>query len=738
MPVGYRIPAQADALAKARGAGVKDVILDFGMDTDLKAITAAADADGMRYLISLSDLAPLAPAFIVDPAGYRLDKVDAHADLRIPMPHARSVFYLILNPNDYSITSKGWSDVVDGTARLTLALPASNAGYVALLYPRLVESHLPDYWELLDSRRDMMLAKLSKAQLGPGLRGVINPFGDADSWTASNQQVVPDTAMFRIEFEAYLQEKYKNTPALELAWKLTRRNMDSFSAAARLVPLFGDSRGVEAFLDPETSDILYASRFQNAYWDDVRTVISTAALRRTGRIAKAVRQVVDVPVIYEWKDWSAVQYRENPSGDGIGMIAKGVGIEPIENNAASTAATSLAWNSRRWLIATDLNANYESEKQLRDVITQTLSLGAKAWFVRWRDGTEAPWVAALNAEASQSPATATELPRAIFYPLNARYPANTMLLPSNVWWLPVPVAGDRLDIGPNYEGYRMKAPFGEFTALWRTDVPTKTKLRFTDPAVVSIRNYDGTPVETKLVKEGIELVIDTMPIIISGTDEMPAPIDAIDLLRADFRSLEKEAQAMHIPTASTTFAFDDAFRGMERSPGAAFAKMMDVYRELTLKIAPYSWIEGESTIETNFGEAAVDPAASNKRALSLDTPIKPFKDGYYAKYKFQSLPEIEVSEVWISAYVPEELRSFVTVSVGDVTLAPLANPQYSGGEYAWYNLGKLTLRNGQYFLTVTLAANAPKYRMRIDSILVTPIPFKPAGPRIPRYVPIIR
>ncbi len=738
MPVGYRIPAQADALAKARTAGVKDLILDFGMATDLKSIAAAAEADGIRYLVSLADPAPLAPAFVVDPAGYRIDKVDPRADIRIPMPRARSVFYLILNPNDYSITSKGWSDVVDGVARLTLSLPASDAGYVALLYPRVIESSLPDYWELLDNRRDTMLAKLSKAQLGPGLRGVLNPFGDAESWTSANRDLVPDSAMFRLEFEAYLQEKYKTTPALEVAWKLTRRNMDSFSAAARLVPLFGETRGVEAFFDPETSDILYASRFQNAYWNDVRTVISTSALRRTGRIAKAVRQVVDVPVIYEWKDWSAVQYRENPSGDGIGMIAKGVAMDPLETNAAATAATAIAWNSRRWLVATSLSGPYESEKQLRDVITQTLSLGAKAWFVRWRDGSEATWVAALNAEASQSPTTANEMPRAIFYPLNARYPANTMLLPNNVWWLPVPVAGDRLDIGPNYEGYRMKAPFGEFTALWRTDAPTKTKLRFTDPAVVSIRNYDGSPVEMKLVKEGIELVIDTLPVIISGTDEMPAPIDAIDLLRADFRSLEKEAQAKRIPTASTTFAFEDAFRGMERSPGAAFAKMIDVYRELTLKVAPYSWIEGESTIETNFGEAAVDPAASNKRALALDTPIKPTRLGYFAKYKFQSLPEIEVAEVWISASVPEELRSFVTVSVGDVTLAPLANPQYSGGDYAWYNLGKLTLRNGQYVLTVTLADNAPAYRMKIDSLLITPIPFKPAGPRIPRYVPIIR
>ena len=617
-------------------------------------------------------------------------------------------------------------------------MPASESGYVLLLYPRLVKSTLPDYWEQLDLRRDTVLAKFSTAGFGRGLRGFLNPFGDAKSWTASDYPIVPDSAMFRLEFEAYLQEKYGRVTDLELAWKLSRRNLTSFSEAARMVPLFGETRGVEAFLDPESADVIYASRHQNAYWSDIRTVISTSALRRTRRIAGAVRQIADVPVVYEWKDWSAVQYREQPSGEGIGMVAHGTAMSPLERFAAPTAATALAWNARRWLLATDLSGPFANERELRDVVTQTLGLGAKGWFVRWRNGAESQWISTLAAEAAQSPSTATENARAVFYPLNARFPANTMLLPGNVWWLPVPVAGDRLDLGPDYEGYRMKAPFGDFIALWRTVTPAKVKLRFTEPSTVSIRNYDGTPVDMKLVKEGIELTIDTLPIIITGTEEIPAPIDAIDLLRADFRAMIQEAQAKRIPIGSTQFAFDDAFRGMERSPGAAFGKMMEAYHELTLKVAPYSWIEGESSFETNFGEVVQDAAASNKRSLSLNTSMRPSSPGFFARYKFSSLPEIEVAEVWISAAVPESIRSLVRVNVGDVTLANLGDPHHSGGDYAWYNLGKITLRNGQYVLSVTVPDTAPEYRMKIDSILISPIPFKPNGPRIPRYQPIVR
>jgi hypothetical protein len=166
--------------------------------------------------------------------------------------------------------------------------------------------------------------------------------------------------------------------------------------------------------------------------------------------------------------------------------------------------------------------------------------------------------------------------------------------------------------------------------------------------------------------------------------------------------------------------------------------MMEAYNELTLKVAPYSWIEGESSFETNFGEVVQDPAASNKRSLSLSTSMRPPSGGYFARYKFVSLPEIEVADVWISAAVPESIRPLVRVNVGDVALATLGDPHYSGGDYAWYNLGKVTLRNGQYVLSVQIPDSAPRYQMKIDSILITQIPFKPNGPRIPRYEPFVR
>ena len=95
LPVGYRIPANGDTIASVKAAGVDDVILDANLSTDLKAIIGAAEAANMRYIVSMAEPAAMAPAFLVDPGGYRIEKVSARADLRIPMPDARSVFYLV-------------------------------------------------------------------------------------------------------------------------------------------------------------------------------------------------------------------------------------------------------------------------------------------------------------------------------------------------------------------------------------------------------------------------------------------------------------------------------------------------------------------------------------------------------------------------------------------------------------------------------------------------------------------
>ena len=70
-----------------------------------------------------------------------------------------------------------------------------------------------------------------------------------------------------------------------------------------------------------------------------------------------------------------------------------------------------------------------------------------------------------------------------------------------------------------------------------------------------------------------------------------------------------------------------------------------------------------------------------RELLAKADAMRPPTGGYFARYRFPSLPEIEVAEVWISAAVPESLRPLIRINVGDVTLASLGDPHYSGGSF---------------------------------------------------------
>ncbi|MBA3727502.1 MAG: hypothetical protein H0W86_13990, partial [Armatimonadetes bacterium] len=430
IPVGWRITP--DKLDQAKATGVKDVLIDLELDSDWRPAVAKAEGANMRYLLSLSTNAPGSPAFIVRPEAYRIDNVKRDSEHTIHVPNGRSVFYLLLTSPDYSIASKGWSDVIGGQAKITVSA-STGTNFVLLLYPRVTASGLTDYWEGLDQRRDAVLAKLIGAKVGGGFRGVINPLGKVDLWT-SQGGYVPDSPAFRMEFESFLRAKYKDVAGLERSWKLLRPNLKDFKGAARFVPLFGSSRGVDSFYDPQENVLAMASRHDNPYWKDIQAVIDGAAARRTGRLGRSISEIVDAPVVYEWNGWSPIYDTRQPSGNGIGMSAIGAGLEAIENYAANAASSALAWKGQRWLLVTEMSpgASPYTEESLRSVVTDTADLGAKGWFVRWSGGSEAPWMKAMATEAATSD-IATRSPIAMFYPENARFPAITMRLPGGVW-----------------------------------------------------------------------------------------------------------------------------------------------------------------------------------------------------------------------------------------------------------------------------------------------------------------
>ncbi|HWP31240.1 MAG TPA: hypothetical protein VNK96_05910 [Fimbriimonadales bacterium] len=740
LPIGWRANASEQILRAIEGTGIKDVLLEVPPESNWNEIIESCEAKSFRYLWLDNRKAPRAPAFLIRPESYRITGAGPQGDYRIPVPNGRSVFYIVVSNQGDVAETHGWADVVDGYARIRYQLKVGGGEYTVLLYPRVEQSSLTDYWEKFDQRRDAFLAKLNQTKFGAGLRGFVNPLGQVEIWNAA-EGYVPDSEIFRLQFEAYLKERYQNDIyRLIRAWKLDTAEIETFKQAARFVALFSSVRGVDKFLDPQTGSLFSCDPKTSGYWNDIKTVIDNAARNRMKRFAEAIRRIHNVPIIIEWNGWAAVYDTRDLAGDGLGMRAIGIALSPIEHYAGGACSTTLAWNHRSWLVATDLRVlengkPYPDEQSLRSVILDTAELGAKGWYVKWTGGYEADWLKNILQEISRDETFLTRLPRALFYPENARHPATTMRLPGNVWWLPTPESGNRLELGENYEGYRHVAPFATYTVIWRTDTAAKVRLVMREPSKAKFSTPDGLPIESKIVKGLPELVIGTYPVVITGTEEVPVPQDAIDGALAEFQDLTNEAKRLGVDISDLKFFFTDAHRRIQENPPAAFEQMVANLRAIALRVRPLSWIEGESAEENNFGYVMTSAACSNGKALALDSAIPPTTEGFYATYRFNVPTERDV-EIWLAARIPEDLRQFVSFEFGSENVFGIPDTAQSlyGTDFGWYRLGKITVRPGNHKIRIRLSPNAPSWKIAIDAIFLTPFSFKPSGPRMPFWL----
>lgn len=735
LPLGWRLPGSPDAIRAAKQTGVEDVLLELPSTVDWSTSVAAAEDSQLNYLITLSDDAPKAPAYVIRPEMYRIDGVSARGTYTVPLRGVSSAYYVLITSRGFHVDARGWVKIEGDTGTIEINQRVVSDSYTLLIYPRVESSELNDYWENFDKRRDDLLKRLQATRFGTGLRGIVAPLGRVEKYTAYEGGIVPDTELFRLEFQAFLESKYgRDIDALIRSWRLRSPDIDDFAQAARMIPLFSKTRGADQLWDPKNDSIVSVDIFATTYWTDLQTVIDNAAARRLARLGESIRRVADVPVVYEWSGWSSVYDTRRPAGNGIGIRAHGSGLTAIEEYASRPVSSAVAWQNPGWLIATELSGGpgdqpFEDQRSLSAVISNLANLGVKGWFVKWVGGPESAWIAGIAAAVRADTSIATSSVRAVFYPENARFPANTMRLPGGVWWLPTPAAGNRLELGPGYEAYRHDAPYGTFTAIWRTDEPKRTKLLLANTQDIVITSADGRPIDTRTHRDGIELTLDTTPILIYGTEDVPVPQDTVDAIQAEYKALTAGPNGRVMGTGDYRFLFEDAVKRLRQNPGAAYLAMLDSLRKLHRTIGTFEWIEGEAVEETTFGHVYPSPACSGERALGIDTPFHPLDDAFFAQYRVR-LDEGE-REFWIAARIPGEVLPFVEVEIGGSIRQLEGGTGGYGPGFAWYSLGRVNPQPGSYTIIVRLKKGAPQYRMSIDAILLTKRPFRPSGPRMP-------
>jgi|GEM_PF-493090 len=731
LPVGLRIDGSPAEVARAKAAGFYDVIVDLpangmGWDDTIKAL----ESSGMRYLISLSSIAPMADGVAIDPSGYRVADITKPQKLDIQLPGATSALTLVLNERDSSIASSQLLPVANGV--LSLDVKAyGELQQVLLIYPHTKSLEQPDLWDSLDAHRDRVLETLRDHPPGPGLRGIDNPLGRLASWTKTSPSFVPTSPYFRYAFAEFLREKYHSVETAMKAWAIGTSDIDSFEGLAKLAPLWsGPTRGVGELWDTDSDRIYSCDRARSLIWNDIEDSIADTAARRYPLFAKAVRSVVDVPLIQEWAGWMPLYETANPAVDGIGMRADGAVPSAYLDTSCRATSSILRWQKAGWLVATEIDpgTGNNAAGQLGNILDDLSSLGARGWFLRSPDPDLLKAMAGQTSRSSDQ-TLARNSPTPLYYPENACNPAEPQRLPGGRWWLPSPANGNRLDLGDHFFAYRYQDGMQRFTALWTDEPAKRVKLRMVEPKSASFAAIDGTLIDPKVTRNGVEVTVGPVPIVIGGTDEIPVPDPAYADTMAKMDQLSAAADSLLVDIGAEMYVFRDALSGFDRNPGGSFLVMRQQYEKVCQRLAHYTLIEAESSRENNFSEVLQSAGCSNGAMLSLRTQIASPVSGYTADYNVPVRSGTDV-EVWMAARIPPDQRKNVSLTVAGQIFTINSDPVSPYGQgFAWYLMGVTKLGGSQ--TKMHLQINSRTADMAFDEFAFVPGHFIPRGLRMP-------
>jgi hypothetical protein len=724
-PVGLRIDGSPRAIAEAADAGIRDLVVELSPGAgDWRETIEALESRNLRYLIAVNSLAPMARGIAVEPQSYRIAGITKAQKVEVRIPEAVSALVILASRRDGVVQSHARVPVVNGLLTHEIGRIAE-LEHVLLIYPETLSLEQPDLWERLDGHRDALLHAVARAEPGAGLRGIVNPMGRFVTLPSREPQFVPTSPFFRMEYAAYLEAKYRSFETALRSFAVGAYDGTSFEDLARLVPLWSGSRGVPMVWDPKTNKLYSCNRNTSVIWSDLSQTLSAATTRRYERLVASLRRQANVPIVQEWSGWAA-PYEGAPLVDGIGMRAHGGSYAELIEGGSRPASSLLRWSRPGWLIASDLDLGVSPEAagRLPSAVEDLASLGMRAFF--FRPGSEE---LVRSAAAQAAPAASLAfVPQAIFFPENALNPAAAMRLPGGHWWLPSPLAGNRIDLGTEFFGYRLGRE-GATMALWARSGPQRVKLRMLQPRTASFATLDGTDPQPRLVRDGVEVTLTTIPLLITGTSETPIPEPALVETVRVFEDLLANLRSGGDVSEERVF-FKEHHQGFDRNPSGNFPILRQHLARLTRRAAVFTWIEGENSRDTDFGDVETAPGCSNGAALTMQTRIPSPTGTYFALYPLPVRTQLE-QEVWIAARIPEARRKDVVVNIGgqNLVLAEAPLSPYGHG-YAWYRLGRTRLAGHESSLRVTVRATDGA-DISIDAILLTPEPFSPNGAAMP-------
>ena len=729
-----------------KATGITDVVLKgsgpitSGDPAALQKLNDNLEANGFTYGIELDDAPkdPL-PGYVISPNRYRLEGPTDDSTIKCNWPGVDSAMYVVVSTYDNQIKANGGALVRDGNVTINLASPLK-AGEVLIVYPHktLQGDGNADLWGGYPEYRDRVLAYFKGIKFGKGLRFFLEPFTCKMDFSGEMVGFLPDSAGFRLGFEAFLTQKYKHQGGVNAAWGLNE-NLDSIERAARLMPMWTSGRGVPYAYDKASAHMFPVNPTScGAVWQDIIDYRDTSTQQYMNTIADTLRkQVANVPVIFRSGSYSRIF--ANPYGmggfDGLSAKAYGTGEAPVDRVAGSVYALAEESGKTAWFLvagtqaSSDSKSAYASESSMAGTLDSFREVGSKGFFVDNLTPEQAKWLAAFKGKIGKN--WTDFKPEVVFYPTDPATGGYVKRIARDTWWLPTLRKGNINYIGDGLYSYTI---LGEGKAYVWSGAGSKTVTMSVGAAGVPSVDYPaGVNLSGK--KGGtFTLKIEESPTVIRGmpfTEVFPRETAQTEIDRLAKLIPNADKEGIDVKKARGTLdSAQSVFKNGQ--PYIAYGIAQDGIRELLSVMGPDLWLEGERSPASNFGSVTAAPGASGALALVLDTEQDAPLNPYSATYTFESTANSS-HEIWMAGS-PASDASPASYNVDGGPWTPISATDGKVASYGpglgWYKLGVANLIPGSHTITIRVdgkRAADNRYYFAVDAIVLSPRGFVPNG-----------
>lgn len=747
--LSYRAGSFGTDLEKLAKAGVRSVLLEWQSFPQAEQWSDAIqklEQAKLDYWLAFSPhrAERYATGWIVQPERYRLAP-SKEGVYSLRFSGADKAWMVAANRTDASWKRTTMLDVRND--RATLAMPGDPESEVLLFYPH-GRTQLPDLWEGWDRFRDNLMVLLKELKPGTGFRGWVNLVSipqDDDAVAC-----VPDSPLFRVEWQSFLQARYKEIGDLEREWGL-EGGIGSFERAAGVIPLWRVNRGLPYLWDPAKPDEkpLDVGIHRSAFQRDYRDYLNARLTALTGTLRQALRPFTgDAPVYAIQMPPSHQQPPLIPTYTGSYGGLENVCVW-LPNNDKEAWGYWMAYhtlegrprNPAHRMLIVELGVEQLESASLTLARARALGYQQVFWQLATPESVPDEFFKAMLA-ADEAPANGIEwLP----FPASLWSPAEFIRLPDGRWWFPSASAGGEvLDWGDNLYAYWTTSDTTEGRriqlCLWSKQGIQEVVLRRLDDSTLSVLSTDGQAVGVRVHRDRVTLQVGMRPILLTGFQVLPICETAVNEYNARFALAEKAAAQAGHQFSILRFNFRQAVSLYERNPVEGYRLIVNSVHEAERFLRSHLQIEAEHTQEHTFGTLRENPAASGSSTLWLSTPLSPSSAGYGASYTFSAARPGEYV-LWLSTTLPATPLEWSMASTSEPDSPSIFKgriPEQENGEltvrsgyggtFHWVRIGTVTLKPGEYRLQLRLSnEKLDWYYAEWDALLIAPPELEPSG-----------